>query len=94
MWLSKNRDTKQFIFTDEISNLRLESFGNIATALPIILPSAMYKNSYVYTRYANLKRLRADTSINGVELLYSFPIAFLNEHKNLIYSNGGAEIFR
>lgn len=93
-WLSSHYDTNQFIFTDEISNLRLQSFGNITSAFPIVLPSAMYKNSYVYVRFANIARLRTDVSANGINILYSFPIDFLNKNKNLIYNNGGSSIYR
>lgn len=94
LWMSKNYDHRDFIFTDNISNLRLFSFANITTAIPILLPSAMYENSYVYVRYANIKRLRTDAYLNGNAIIYSFPVNFLNTNKNLIYNNGGSEIYR
>ncbi len=93
-WLAKNYDRNEFIFTDNISNLRLQSFANISNAFPIIVPGAMYKNSYVYTRFANIKRLRTDASIQGLELIYSFPLNFLNNKKNLIYNNGESRIYK
>ncbi|HSW89034.1 MAG TPA: DUF2206 domain-containing protein [Candidatus Saccharimonadales bacterium] len=93
-WLVKNSDKRQFIFTDDVSNLRLLSFANIPYALPVLVPSAMYRNSYVYARYANVIRLRTDADLSGVHLEYTFPMKFLNDNKNLIYNNGGSKIYR
>ncbi|HSW96460.1 MAG TPA: DUF2206 domain-containing protein [Candidatus Saccharimonadales bacterium] len=93
-WLARNSDKKQFIFTDDVSNLRLLAFGNIAYALPVLVPSAMYRNSYVYARYANVRRFRTDGDLSGVHLEYTFPEKFLNDNKNLIYNNGGSKIYR
>lgn len=93
-WLGKNESKDPFIFTDEFASLRLSSFGNITGTIPIVLPSAMYKSSYVYADYANVKRLRTDGQLGGLEVIYSYPFDFLQTNKNLIYSNGGSQIFQ
>lgn len=93
-WFAKYANKKEFVFTDEVSGLRLLSFANFNNTLSFIVPSAMYTNSYIYARYANITRLRTDATLSGVHLDYSFPMAFLNENKNLIYNNGGSRIYR
>src|SRR5260370_10227296 len=83
-WFEVYANKRDFVFADEVSGLRLLSFANFASTLSFVVPSAMYKNSYVYARYANIVRLRTDDNLGGVHLDYSFPIDFLNNNKNLI----------
>jgi uncharacterized membrane protein len=93
-WFEKYANKKTFVFTDEVSGLRLLSFANFNNTLAYIVPSGMYKSSYVYARYANIMKLRTDANLSGVHLDYTFPIDFLNKNKNLIYNNGGSRIYR
>ena len=55
--------------------------ANFNNTLAYIVPSGMYKNSYVYARYANITRLRTDANLSGVHLDYAFPVNFLNKNK-------------
>jgi uncharacterized membrane protein len=93
-WLSENRDKHLNIFADEVSNLRLFSFGFINSAIITIAPKAIEKNAYVYLRYENIHKQRADATYLNKQILYfSFPVPFLEKNKDLIYNNGGSEVF-
>lgn len=94
VWLSKHRDIKSPIFADEFAALRLYSFGQINSINYNIVPSVITKNSYVYSSYANIVRGRTDVEYRNMSLVYTFPLEFLNENKNLIYNNGSSEVFK
>lgn len=94
-WLASNRSGQTPIFADFLSSLRLKSFAFINNTDTAILPSVMTKDSYIYLSYANVVQGRADALYNkNVALTYSYPIEFLKENKNMIYNNGGSQIFR
>jgi uncharacterized membrane protein len=94
IWLSEHRYSKNLIFADEISALRLYSFNSLNNIENVILPSTITKDSYVYLRYANIVMDRADATFDGKKLTYTYPNNFLRQNKNLIYNNGGSEVFK
>jgi uncharacterized membrane protein/glycosyltransferase involved in cell wall biosynthesis len=59
-----------------------------------IYPALVGQSSYVYLGYDNVHQQQATVSINGDMVSYTYPLNFLDQQKNLIYSNGGAEIYR
>lgn len=94
IWLSEKRYSKSPIFADELSALRLYSFGNLNDIEKVILPSTITKNSYVYLRYANVIRDRTDAHYKNTTLIYTYPNEFLENNKNLIYNNSGSKIYK
>ena len=59
-------------------------------------PTLIRKSSWVILGYSTLHTGRAttDSDKDGDLITYEYPIDFLQEHKNLVYNNGGAEIYR
>ncbi len=94
VWLSKNRNSNSPVFADDVSALRLYAFGNLQKVQNTILPAVITKNSYVYLRYANVVRGRTDAKYNNMALAYTYPEEFLSQNKDLIYNNGGSQIFK
>jgi uncharacterized membrane protein len=64
------------------------------TILPNILPGAMYKAGYVYLNDLNVKQGVTNANYNGTPLRFTIPQLFLDDNKNLIYSNGNTQIYR
>ena len=59
-----------------------------------IYPSLVRKSSWVILGYATVRTGEATTFYDGDDLTYVYPIGFLRDNKNLVYNNGGAEIYR
>src|SRR5207302_1344602 len=59
-----------------------------------IYPSLVRKNSYVYLGYSNVVLKEAAVSYNGNTILYTYPLEFLDQNKDLVYNNGGSRIYR
>jgi len=59
-----------------------------------IYPGLIRKDSYVLLGYANVTKNQAALSYDGNMITYDYPTQFLNQQKDLIYDNGGTEIYR
>ena len=59
-----------------------------------IHPGLIRKDSYVYLGFANVHKQQATLSYNSNLITYTYPIQFLDDSKDLVYSNGGVKIFR
>jgi len=95
IWLSTNITKNNTIYADDLASLRLISFGNITNYSSDILPSTITKSSYVYLDNTNVKDYKVYKRYKVENfLIYSLPITFLDSNKNLIYNNGGSEIFK
>lgn len=93
-WLSKNYNSRNLVYADELASLKLLSFGRIKEVKYDILPSTLDENAYVYLSYANVNKNMESNRYKGSIINYSFPMKFINENKNLIYNNGGSELFK
>jgi len=92
-WLAANRIGTNPVEADLVANLRLQAFGNTNSAILGIFPRTIQKKSYVYLDSANVSGIAYYGYQNNV-VTYNYPLAFLNTHKNLIYNDGGSEIYR
>lgn len=93
-WLAKNRKGNSSIYADEVAGLRLASFGHMVDYKYDILPSTIDIPSYVYLSKTNVQISKVYKRYEIDLLAYTTPIEFLNSNKNLIYNNGGSEIFK
>ena len=59
-----------------------------------IYPPLIRQSSCVILGYSTLRTGRATTTYDGDLVTYAYPIAFLQDNKNLVYDNGGAEIYK
>lgn len=59
-----------------------------------IYPPLVRQSSWLILGYSTLQTGRATTSYDGDLVTYAYPIAFLQDNKNLVYDNGGAEIYK
>ena len=93
-WLANKREGNSMIYADEVAGLRLTSFAYIIDYTFDILPSTIDTRSYVYLIQTNVERGKVYKRYNIDFLAYDTPIEFLNSNKNLIYNNGGSEVFK
>jgi uncharacterized membrane protein len=79
---------------DEYTASKLSTYSRL---VPIngIYPSLIQKNAYVFLGYSNITRDEATAAYNSDLLTYTFNTQqFLNQQKNLLYSNGGTAIYQ
>ncbi len=93
-WLMSNWDNKSLVYAERLAAWRLLTFGKFILVLTDVLPSTIDRNAYIYLRYSNVVKNLNSKSYKGQALLFNYPTEFLNQNKNLIYSNGGSNIFK
>ncbi|MBP9749828.1 MAG: DUF2206 domain-containing protein [Candidatus Pacebacteria bacterium] len=59
-----------------------------------MFPGSVHKDAYVFVTPAVRYSGTATVSYAGETLRYAYPIDFLRDHKNLVYTNGDVEIYR
>jgi len=92
-WLS-HQDQSYPIQSDHyFSSVKMLAYVNIA---PItgLLSQTIEKDSYVYLNYNNVKSSNVVEFINSDVFYYHFSTDFLQNEKDLIYSNGGSEVYK
>ena len=98
-WLAKkvqddvNSDYQSEVQTDRFTLRTNSTFAQINT-LNDIYPGLVRRDSYVYLGYANVTKLQASVSYNDSNFTYIYPISFLDDNKDLLYTNGGSRIYR
>jgi len=93
-WLANKREGNSMIYADELAGLRFQSYTYIRDLTFDILPSTIDTRSYVYLSQTNVEKGKVYKIYNIGLLAYDTPIEFLNSNKNLIYNNGGSEVFK
>jgi uncharacterized membrane protein len=59
-----------------------------------IFPPLVRQSSWAIVGYSTLHTSQATSMYNGNALYYAYPIGILQDSKNLVYNNGGAEIYK
>jgi uncharacterized membrane protein len=88
IWLSQNNPTNAPVESDA-SNKRLLTYGNIY-ALNENFPPVIRKDAYVYLPISLHIVVTYDSNI----FVYNSPKPFLDDNKNLVYSNGKDNIYK
>lgn len=87
------RSAHAVLQTDEFDASKLSAYTKLNTVNDVY-PGIVETYSYVYLGYFNVHQKQAAIFYNGDLINYTYPTQFLNQNKNLIYSNGGAEIYK
>jgi hypothetical protein len=93
---SQTQNGRYFPVDIQADQFMFNKLGNYSSleATSDIYPGLIMKNSYVLLGYSNVMQNQATVSYNGNLITYTYPTQFLNQQKNLVYSNGGTEIYR
>jgi uncharacterized membrane protein len=59
-----------------------------------IFPTLISRSSWVVLGYTTVHTGRAALYIDGQLIYYDYPVAFLRNNKNIVYNNGGTQIYR
>jgi uncharacterized membrane protein len=94
--VSKNNqqsDVQSEVQTDRYALAKISYLSNIQPQNDIT-PGLIRKNAYVYLGYTDTVKHQTTITYNSDLVTYAYPIQFLSNNKNLIYNNGGSEIYR
>ncbi|MFN2505182.1 MAG: DUF2206 domain-containing protein, partial [Acidimicrobiales bacterium] len=59
-----------------------------------LYPALLRRNAYVFLGSTNIRASQSTISFGGSQLTYHLPLDLLDDNKDLIYSNGGARVYR
>jgi uncharacterized membrane protein len=94
-WLAAERSQGETVFADRYATLRLTSLTDVKQGFfGDVTPETISTGAYVYADHTNIVDDTAIANYNGKTILYQFPRYFLATHKDLLYSNGQAEIYK
>lgn len=94
-WLGGNYGHGSSVYADDYGSLRLQSDSTIKHGLlSDITPATLAKGSYVYADSTNVQQGIATGVIGGTTYSYQFPTSFLQQNKDLVYTNGSAEVYK
>jgi uncharacterized membrane protein len=79
--------THRFAFTDPADVTGAEGILDI-------YPTLIHRSSWVILSYSDIHTGQAAAYYSGDILSYAYPFALLQAAKNLVYNNGGAEIYK
>jgi uncharacterized membrane protein len=93
-WLSNVSRPGQLVYADEYGQLPLVEATGIQNGLMLDLtPLTLNQSAWVYASRTNVINGRAFALFNGLFATYVFPVVFLNENYDLVYTNGSSEVF-
>jgi uncharacterized membrane protein len=92
-WLAKNGNLNLPVQAAHFSDIKMIAYGHIGSYIEL-LPQTTKREAYDYLNYYNVTTSNIIEIINGDVVYYHFPLDFLANNKNLIYNNGGSEIYR
>jgi len=99
LWMEENYNSDRMLYADPYSELRIRAFSDIKRdIITFVFPSIIDRSAYVYSSYTNV--IRGDGAIDDRSYFtreiadYNFPLRFLEENKNIVYSNGGSKLFK
>lgn len=93
-WLTKHRDQSDPVQTDIIALLRLQAYGSLNPHNLAIFPQTIEQGSYVYLIKKNIINGETYYLYKNELLTYNYPLAFVDNHKDLIYNNGDSRVYR
>lgn len=93
-WLSDNYNKNYKVYGDRYSAWRIIVFGGDISVIDDVLTTTIDKSAYVYSRYSNVIENENFKRYMGYRLTFTYPSVFLDEYKNLIYSNRNSKIHK
>lgn len=89
VWLSKNNIKNEPVQADLTGTNKLLTYGDI-DALNGIFPPVIRKNAYVYQEVS----IHIEVIIDNTVLIFNSSKSFLDDNKDLVYSNGQVNIYK
>jgi hypothetical protein len=92
-WLKATYPAGYPIDSDRFTRTKIMANAQITTK-DALLPGTISRNSYVVLSNMNVTRQQVSFYYNGELLTYDFPLEFLSNNKNLLYSSSDNRVYR
>jgi hypothetical protein len=93
-WMVSQADVRQDGLQTALGTTTASSFVSGSYSVADIYPVLIFRSSWVMLNSTIVHTGRAPLSAQGQVLAYKYPVQMLQDNKNLVYDNGGAEIYR
>jgi uncharacterized membrane protein len=95
-WLYANDKNNTPVFADLGSTEKIKAYGGngYTYTYSYVFPSLLDKDGYVYSNYANTLHDTGVIDIKVDRMEFNYPTDFLENNKNVIYSNGETKIYK
>jgi hypothetical protein len=94
-WLGTQvRPGQEPIYADRYAQLPLAAVTDLGGSLiQDVTPLTINQNAWIYASSADVIDGRGRVAFNNYLVTYAFPAEFLNQNFNLVFSDGGSEVF-
>lgn len=92
-WLGQNAPKGAVVNADEFARRKMITYDGIY-ARASLAPGAISQDAYVYLSYGDTTFNQVPFYYDGALLYDQPPTQFLNDNKNLLYSNGAVQIYK
>lgn len=94
-WLGSHSGPHPIIYTDRYGKLRLRGAGvGKGTQVDILTPQSLDQGAWVLATSTNVIQGRAEGAFGNAVAAYSFPRAFLDDHKTVVFATAGARVWK
>jgi uncharacterized membrane protein len=94
-WLGSHSGPQPIIYTDRYGKLRLWGAGvGKGTQVDILTPQSLDQGAWVLATSTNVIEGRAEGAFGNAVAAYSFPRAFLDDHKTVVFATAGTRVWK
>jgi len=94
-WLAQHTTSSDIVYADRFATRKITTFSpQPISIVGNVLPYNIGRNAYVFEDVANVTRGVAYDFVDGKEVPYRFPTAFVAQQKHLVFSDGNTRIYR
>jgi uncharacterized membrane protein len=93
-WLGSKVRSGQFVYADRYAELALTAMTELGpTVVQDVTPLTIDQHAWIYASTSNIVNGRARAVFENYSIYYTFPIQFLDENFDIVYSDGASEVF-
>jgi uncharacterized membrane protein len=94
-WLGSQSGRQPIIYTDRYGKLRLWGAGvGKGTQVDILTPESLDQGAWVLARSTNVVEGKAEGAFGNAVAVYSFPRAFLDDQKSVVFSTAETVVWK
>lgn len=93
-WLGSEVRPGQLVYADRYAQLPLGAVTSLGSSPnENVTPLTIDQNAWVYASTSNIVDGRARVEFDGYLVTYAFPVKFLDNNFDIVYSDGASEVF-
>jgi uncharacterized membrane protein len=93
-WLGSEARSGQLVYADRYAELSLAAMTELGpTVIQDVTPLTINQHAWVYASTSNIVGGRARAVFGNYSIYYTFPVQFLDQNFDIVYSDGTSEVF-